>query len=41
MFMKNEYANVHRGLHYMSNAATDAYEAAREKVAPFLKCAIC
>ena len=31
-----EYANVHRGLHYMSNAATDAYEAAREKVRKFL-----
>lgn len=28
----NEYANVHRGLHYLSNAATEAYEAAREKV---------
>uniref|UniRef100_UPI002898EB6D aminotransferase class V-fold PLP-dependent enzyme n=1 Tax=Shinella sp. TaxID=1870904 RepID=UPI002898EB6D len=27
----NEYANVHRGLHFLSNAATDAYEAAREK----------
>ena len=33
---ENEYANVHRGLHYMSNAATDAYEAAREKVRKFL-----
>ncbi len=32
----NEYANVHRGLHYLSNAATDAYEAAREKVRRFL-----
>ncbi|TIX17414.1 aminotransferase class V-fold PLP-dependent enzyme, partial [Mesorhizobium sp.] len=21
-----EYANVHRGLHFLSNAATDAYE---------------
>ena len=31
-----EYANVHRGLHYMSNAATDAYETAREKVRKFL-----
>lgn len=34
-----EYANVHRGLHYMSNAATDAYEAAREKVRKFLNAA--
>lgn len=32
----NEYANVHRGLHYLSNAATEAYEAAREKVKSFL-----
>ena len=32
----NEYANVHRGLHYLSNATTDAYEAAREKVRRFL-----
>ncbi len=23
-----EYANVHRGLHYLSNAATEAYEEA-------------
>ena len=32
----NEYANVHRGLHYLSNAASDAYEAARGKVRRFL-----
>ena len=32
----NEYANVHRGLHFLSNAATDAYEASREKVRRFL-----
>jgi cysteine desulfurase/selenocysteine lyase len=31
-----EYANVHRGLHYLANAATEAYEGAREKVAGFL-----
>lgn len=31
-----EYANVHRGLHYLSNLATDAYEAARESVRRFL-----
>jgi cysteine desulfurase/selenocysteine lyase len=31
-----EYANVHRGLHYLANAATEAYEDAREKVARFL-----
>ena len=33
---ENEYANVHRGLHFLSNAATDAYEAARKKVQAFL-----
>jgi cysteine desulfurase/selenocysteine lyase len=33
---ENEYANVHRGLHFLSNAATDAYESAREKVRAFL-----
>ncbi|MCV0396534.1 MAG: cysteine desulfurase [Rhizobiaceae bacterium] len=31
-----EYANVHRGLHFLSNAATDAYEKAREIVRRFL-----
>src|SRR6266571_7511062 len=31
-----EYANVHRGLHYLANAATEAYESAREKVRAFL-----
>jgi hypothetical protein len=33
---KSEYANVHRGLHYLANAATEAYEGGREKVAAFL-----
>ncbi|MBA4785190.1 MAG: cysteine desulfurase [Rhizobiales bacterium] len=32
----SEYANVHRGLHFLSNAATDAYEASRETVRRFL-----
>ena len=32
----SEYANVHRGLHYLANAATEAYEGARGKVARFL-----
>src|SRR3954454_11075454 len=31
-----EYANVHRGLHYLANAATEAYEGARETVRAFL-----
>jgi cysteine desulfurase/selenocysteine lyase len=34
--MENEYANVHRGLHFLSNAATDAYEKARETVRAFI-----
>lgn len=36
---EHEYANVHRGLHYLANAATDAYETAREKVRAFLNAA--
>ena len=31
-----EYANVHRGLHYLSNLATEHYEAVRGKIARFL-----
>jgi len=31
-----EYANVHRGLHYLANAATEAYEGARETVRAFV-----
>ncbi len=33
---KMEYANVHRGLHYLSNTATAKYENARETVRRFL-----
>jgi cysteine desulfurase / selenocysteine lyase len=33
---EHEYANVHRGVHYMSERATDAYEGARIKVQKFL-----
>src|SRR5579864_7709862 len=33
------YANVHRGLHYLANEATEAYEGAREKVAAYLNAA--
>src|ERR1700684_608988 len=32
-----EYANVRGGLHYLANAATEAYEGARETVRAFLK----
>ena len=35
----HEYANVHRGLHYLSNLATDKYEAVRGIVARFLNAA--
>jgi cysteine desulfurase/selenocysteine lyase len=34
-----EYANVHRGLHFLSNAATEKYEAAREIARRFLNAA--
>ncbi|WP_163850100.1 cysteine desulfurase [Pseudooceanicola aestuarii] len=32
----HEYSNVHRGLHYLSNLATEKYEAVRGTVARFL-----
>lgn len=32
----NTYSNVHRGLHFLSEASTDAYEAVRQKVAGFI-----
>jgi cysteine desulfurase/selenocysteine lyase len=34
--MHTSYANVHRGLHALSTAATEAYELAREKVRGFI-----
>ena len=34
-----EYANVHRGLHFLSNLATDNYEAVRGKIAKFMNAA--
>ena len=33
---KDEYANVHRGVHYLSNLATEKYESVRGVVAKFL-----
>jgi cysteine desulfurase/selenocysteine lyase len=33
---ESEYANVHRGLHYLANASTEGYEGARARVAKFL-----
>ena len=38
---KSEYANVHRGLHYLANAATEAYEDGRAKVTKFLNAERC
>ena len=34
--MEEEYANIHRGVHYLSQRATERYEGARERVARFL-----
>ena len=34
--MTEEYANVHRGLHFLSNAATQSFEDARESVRRFI-----
>lgn len=33
---ENEYSNVHRGLHFLSNATTDAYEKSREITRKFI-----
>ena len=35
-FYTSENANIHRGVHYLSERATDAYDQVREKVARFL-----
>ncbi|MFE1601679.1 cysteine desulfurase [Methylobacterium sp. ID0610] len=34
--METAYANVHRGLHYMANAATEGFEGARETTRQFI-----
>jgi len=36
---EHEYANVHRGLHYLSNTATENFEAARVRTQAFLSAA--
>ena len=36
---ESEYSNVHRGLHYLANAATEGFENARESVRVFLNAA--
>ena len=38
-FMETGYANVHRGVHYLSGAATDAYEASRDAAQRFVNAA--
>ncbi len=38
-FATSEYANVHRGVHFLSAAATERYEAARETVQRFVNAA--
>jgi cysteine desulfurase/selenocysteine lyase len=38
-FLANENANIHRGVHYLSMEATDAYDRARSKVVGFLNAA--
>ena len=38
-YYKKDNANVHRGAHTLSSRATDAYEAARDKVAKFINAA--
>jgi cysteine desulfurase/selenocysteine lyase len=35
-FYEEDYANIHRGVHYLSQRATDAFENARAKVARFI-----
>ena len=35
-FERTHHANVHRGVHYLSQQATDDYEAARDKVRAFI-----
>jgi cysteine desulfurase / selenocysteine lyase len=35
-YLREEHSNVHRGVHYLSQHATNAFEAAREKVKRFI-----
>jgi cysteine desulfurase/selenocysteine lyase len=35
-YLREEHSNIHRGVHYLSQRATTAYEGAREKVRRFL-----
>jgi cysteine desulfurase/selenocysteine lyase len=38
-YLVEEHSNIHRGVHYLSQKATSAYEAAREKVKRFINAA--
>jgi len=35
-YLREEHSNIHRGVHYLSQHATTAYEAAREKIKRFI-----
>ncbi|MBV9926631.1 MAG: cysteine desulfurase [Acidobacteria bacterium] len=35
-YLREEHSNIHRGVHYLSQKATSAYEGAREKVKRFI-----
>jgi cysteine desulfurase/selenocysteine lyase len=35
-YLQEEHSNIHRGVHYLSQHATTAYEAAREKIKRFI-----
>lgn len=35
-YLREEHSNIHRGVHYLSQHATSAYEAAREKIKRFI-----
>ena len=37
--LENEYTNVHRGAHYLSQTLTDRYEGVRETIARFINAA--
>ena len=36
LYLEQEHSNIHRGVHYLSQKATTAYEGAREKVKRFI-----
>src|SRR6476469_2702847 len=36
IYLEDEHSNIHRGVHYLSQRATTAYEDAREKVKRFI-----